>query len=97
MSAQLSRAAGKHLRRALLGVLLVTAAGTVLWYRQLGGEGPEQPLPLPDNDLRAQMVTRNFRHVETKMDRTIWVLEARKAEDLRGVGAAAHREGHLVR
>lgn len=83
MSGQVSGGAGgagKHLRRALLALLLLTAAGSVVWYRHLGGDAPEQPLPLPDNDARAQMVTRNFRHVETKMDRTIWVLEARKAE-----------------
>lgn len=67
--------------RVLLVCLLLAAGGGVLWYRHLAEDVvPEAPPLVPDNDTKAQMVTRDFRHVETRLDRTIWVLEARKAE-----------------
>lgn len=67
--------------RLLLAALVVTAAAGVLWYRRIAGEPAPQapPSELPGN-RRAEMVTRDFRHVETRMDRTIWVLESKVAE-----------------
>ncbi len=67
--------------RVLLALLVASAAAGVLWYRRLDhGERPEVPREFPAAASRADMVTRDFRHVETRMDRTIWVLEAKRAE-----------------
>jgi LPS export ABC transporter protein LptC len=67
--------------RVLLALLLVSVAASVFWYRHLSVEDPQQaPSGLPVNDTKAEMVTRDFRHVETRMDRTIWVLESARAE-----------------
>lgn len=67
--------------RALLVLLIVTAAAGVLWYRRQAAKvdaPPPSSATLGDSD--AEMVTSDFRHVETRMDRTIWVLEAARAE-----------------
>jgi len=67
--------------RVLLALLLVSVAASVFWYRHLSVEDPQQaPSGLPVNDTKAERVTRDFRHVETRMDRTIWVLESARAE-----------------
>lgn len=77
------RATGTRARagRALLVLLVLTAAASVVWYRRLP---PDEEAVLPAGpaagDSRASMVTRDFRHVETRMDRTIWILEAASAE-----------------
>ena len=67
---------------ALLGVIGVTAVATLLWFRSLEGEtvgGVPAPSP-PVIDSLAQMLTRDFRHVETRLNRTVWILEAAVAE-----------------
>jgi len=72
----------KHGGRALLGCLVITATVSFLWYRHVQekkGPGGEAP-PAPMIESRAQMVTRDFRHVETRLEKTIWVLEAAVAE-----------------
>lgn len=67
--------------RVLLALLLVSVVASVLWYRRLSVEPSAQsPVDLPANNPKAEMVTRDFRHVETRMDRTIWVLESARAE-----------------
>jgi len=69
-------------RRLLLAALVTSAVFGVLWFRGLDrGEAPAPP-PEPEGaaGADAEMVTRDFRHVETRMDRTIWVLEAKRAE-----------------
>lgn len=67
--------------RVLLAVLLVSVVLSVFWYRRMAREAQEQtPSALPANDTRAEMVTHDFKHVETRMDRTIWILEAASAE-----------------
>jgi LPS export ABC transporter protein LptC len=67
--------------RVLLAALVVSVALSVYWYRRMAGEGqPQAPASLPANDTKAEMVTRDFKHVETKMDRTIWILESERAE-----------------
>ena len=67
--------------RVLLALLLVSVVASVLWYRRLSVEPSAQsPVDLPANNPKAEMVTRDFRHVETRMDRTIWVLESERAE-----------------
>ena len=59
----------------------MTAVASVLWFRSLGEEGPgELPPSVPLIDSQAQMITRDFRHVETRMNRTAWILEAAVAE-----------------
>jgi LPS export ABC transporter protein LptC len=68
-------------RRLLAAALLVAAAGSVLWYRGLerGGDAAAPTAGVaPSAD--AEMVTRDFRHVEVRLDRTIWILEAKQAE-----------------
>lgn len=69
-----------HAGRLLLAALVVSAAAGVFWYRRLDHgsrvDEPQEPAPAG----RAEMVTRDFRHVETRMDRTVWVLEAKRAE-----------------
>lgn len=69
-------------RRLLLAALVTSAAAGVLWFRGL--ERGEAPAPAPEPESAAgadaDMVTRDFRHVETRMDRTVWVLEAKRAE-----------------
>jgi LPS export ABC transporter protein LptC len=66
----------------LLLVILVLAAGTgVVWYRQLAVDVDyEAPAGPPADDTKADMVIREFRHAETRMDRTLWVLESAQAE-----------------
>ena len=67
--------------RVLLAVLAVSVVAGVFWYRRLTVDDQHQaPAGLPANDTKAEMVTRDFRHVETRMDRTIWVLESARAE-----------------
>jgi LPS export ABC transporter protein LptC len=67
--------------RVLLAFLVVAAGAGVLWYRQLTVEvDPQAPAGPPAGDTRADMVTRDFRHAETRMDRTLWVLESAQAE-----------------
>ena len=67
--------------RILLACLFVSVVVSVFWYRRLTVEDqPQAPAGLPANDTKADMVSRDFRHVETRMDRTIWVLEAARAE-----------------
>lgn len=76
-------AVGARLRagRALLAALLLTAVGSVVWYRRLPPDvEPEPAAPLSAISSKADMITRDFRHVETRMDRTIWILEAASAE-----------------
>lgn len=67
---------------ALLGVIGVTAVATLIWFRSLEGEsGGGAPAPSPPAiDSLAQMLTRDFRHVETRLNRTVWILEAAVAE-----------------
>ena len=67
-------------RRLLLVLLLASAAAGVLWFRGLDRGGPAPP-PAKETAVPAgvEMVTRDFRHVETRMDRTVWVLEATRA------------------
>lgn len=67
---------------ALLGMIGVTAVATLLWFRSLQGEtadGVPAPSP-PVIDSLAQMLTRDFRHVETRLNKTVWILEAAVAE-----------------
>lgn len=67
--------------RVLLVALIVSVVASVFWYRRMTvEEQPQAPVGLPVNDTKAEMVTRDFRHVETRMDRTIWVLESARAE-----------------
>jgi LPS export ABC transporter protein LptC len=67
--------------RLLLAILIVAAGAGILWYRLLPVEiEPEVPAGPPTGDSKADMVTREFRHVETRMDRTLWVLESAQAE-----------------
>lgn len=67
--------------RVLLAALAVCVVASVFWYRRVAVEDQQAaPQPLPANDSKAEMVTRDFRHVETRMDRTIWVLESERAE-----------------
>lgn len=65
----------------LLVVLVISAALSVAWYRRLppNVEPPSQPEPSGASS-QAEMVSRDFHHVETRMDRTIWVLDAELAE-----------------
>lgn len=70
-----------HAGRVLLVCLVVSVVASVTWYRRLAVDEQHQaPAGLPANDSKAEMVTRDFRHVETRMDRTIWVLESARAE-----------------
>ena len=72
----------KHGGRILLGGIVITAVASFFWYRhvqQIKGPGMEPP-PAPLKESRAQMITRDFRHVETRLDKTIWILEAAVAE-----------------
>lgn len=67
-------------RRILLTALLVAAAGGAIWFRGLDRGGESGPPPaVTEAPADAEMVTRDFRHVETRMDRTIWILEAKRA------------------
>lgn len=67
--------------RVLLASLVVFVMASAFWYRRMAVEDQAQaPAGLPANDTKADMVSRDFRHVETRMDRTIWVLEAARAE-----------------
>ena len=70
-----------HAGRVLLACLVVSVVASVFWFRRLTVEDQQQaPAGLPVNDTKAEMVTRDFRHVETRMDRTVWVLESARAE-----------------
>lgn len=67
--------------RVLISLLVVAAAAGVFWYRHVAVDGEvTSPVGLPSEASNAEIVTRNFRHVETRMDRTTWVLEAARAE-----------------
>ena len=67
--------------RVLLACLAVSVVAGVIWFRRLTVEDQQlAPAGLPVNDSKAEMVTRDFRHVETRMDRTVWVLESARAE-----------------
>jgi len=67
--------------RVLLACLVLSVVAAVFWYRRLAVDDQKQPPSgLPTNDTNAEMVIRDFRHVETRMDRTIWVLESDRAE-----------------
>lgn len=72
----------KYVRRGLLAGIVVTVVTASFWYRhQQGGQDGDSPLPpAPFVESKAQMVTRDFRHVETKMNRTAWIVEASVAE-----------------
>ena len=77
------RAGGARLRagRALLALLLLAAVASVVWYRRLPPDVDSGATAgSPAGSSQADMVTRDFRHVETRMDRTIWILEAESAE-----------------
>ncbi len=67
--------------RVLLVTIVLSAVGGVAWYRRVTRE-TVAPAPLPEvpDPGGAEMVLREFRHAETRMDRTIWVLEAERAE-----------------
>ena len=79
-----------HAGRVLLACLAVSVAASVFWFRRLTVEDQQQsPAGLPVNDSKAEMVTRDFRHVETRMDRTVWVLESARAE-ISGDQASLH-------
>ena len=70
-----------HAGRLLLACLVVSVVASVFWYRRMAVDDRSQaPAGIPSNDTTAEMVTRDFRHVETRMDRTIWVLESARAE-----------------
>ena len=70
-----------HAGRVLLACLVVSAVASVFWFRRLPvGDQQQAPAGVPVNDTKAEMVTRDFRHVETRMDRTVWVLESDRAE-----------------
>lgn len=67
--------------RVLLACLLISIVVSVFWFRDQTDKNPQQaPAGLPISDTKAEMVTRDFRHVETRMDRVVWVLEAARAE-----------------
>ncbi|MHB8834705.1 MAG: LPS export ABC transporter periplasmic protein LptC [Candidatus Methylomirabilia bacterium] len=70
-----------HAGRVLLAGLGISVVAGVFWFRRMSVEDQQQAPPgLPANDTKAEMVTRDFRHVETRMDRTVWVLESARAE-----------------
>lgn len=80
----MNAAAGQRVRRVarrlLLALLLGAAAGSVFWFQGLERrEAPEAPSAGTAPPAGAEMVTRNFRHAETRLDRTVWVLEAAEA------------------
>lgn len=67
--------------RVLLAGLVLSIVASVFWFRRMSVEDqPQAPAGMPANDTKAEMVTRDFRHVETRMDRTVWVLESERAE-----------------
>lgn len=72
----------KHGRRFMLGLIVVTGVVSFLWFRHVQSPGDTaKPLPgQPATKSLAQMTTRDFRHVETRMNRTVWILEAAVAE-----------------
>jgi LPS export ABC transporter protein LptC len=72
----------KYARRGLLAGIVVTVVTATFWYRhQQDGNKGDSPLP-PAHfvESKAQMITRDFRHVETRMNRTAWIVEASVAE-----------------
>lgn len=65
----------------LLALIVTSAVTSYIWFRGLS-EGTGKP-PEPEKTTvasQAQMVTRNFRHVETRLNRTVWIIEAAAAE-----------------
>lgn len=69
--------------RVLLGCLVVSVVAGVFWIRRMAVDDQTQaPAGFPVNDTKAEMVISDFRHVETRMDRTIWILESARAEVL---------------
>ena len=65
----------------LLAVITVTAVSSFFWYRGLDeGSGTPRGPEKTTVASQAQMVTRNFRHVETRLNRTVWIIEAAVAE-----------------
>ena len=72
----------KYGGKLLLALLVVTAGTSFLWYRhvQRRGEADSEPPTAPILASSAQMITRDFRHEETRLDKTEWILEAAVAE-----------------
>lgn len=67
--------------RVLLALLIASVVASVFWFRRLSDEEQQQaPIGIPVSSSKAEMVTRDFRHVETRMDRTVWILESAQAE-----------------
>lgn len=65
----------------LLAMITVTAVSSFFWYRGLNEGSGAPPAPAKTTVAsQAQMVTRNFRHVETRLNRTAWIIEAAVAE-----------------
>ncbi len=72
----------KYGRKGLLGIIVLTMVGSIVWYRKVTGERDGAEV-IPSADpvgSDAQMITRDFRHVETRLNRTLWILEAAVAE-----------------
>ena len=76
------RAVRKYIGGFLLLFIGASVLGSVIYFRRQGGvKETSAPLPGPSRiEEGAQMVTRDFRHVETRMNRTRWILEASVAE-----------------
>lgn len=72
----------KYGRPVMISVIVTAAVASFFWYRRVSAPGGEDvPPPAPSViDSRAQMMTRDFRHVETRVNRTAWILEASVAE-----------------
>jgi LPS export ABC transporter protein LptC len=72
----------KYIRRALLAGIVVTVMTATFWYRHQQARQEDGPpiTPTPFVESKAQMVSRDFRHVETRMNRTAWIVEASVAE-----------------
>jgi LPS export ABC transporter protein LptC len=69
--------------RVLLALLVLSAVAGTFWYRRIAVDvEPQAPADTAGNSSKAEMVTRDFRHVETRMDHTVWILEAAQAEVL---------------
>lgn len=69
-------------KAVLLTLIVLASVGSVVWYARLdrAHTGGEFPPVSPQMKSAAQMVTRDFRHVETRMGRIMWILEASVAE-----------------
>lgn len=72
----------KYVGGGLLVFIVLSSLGGILWYRLNGSsrEAGEADLEEPLTMGKAQMITRDFRHVETRLNRTMWILEASVAE-----------------